>query len=195
MDIFIRQNNAIPIIRKILPVLNQSFSQIVSPRKAFGLGSDFKSFQKNEFPNSVRLYKVNEQVYVDKKHVFKRKDWIELIKIFTVKATGDGKTIPSSVISKPFIVKRNTCCTETYLIIGPCKSLVEAENILSYMKCRFFRFLVMLKKNTQNMTRGTFDLVPLQDFNEPWDDAKIYDKYKLSNEDIAFIESTVKPMN
>ena len=62
------------------------------------------------------------------------------------------------------------------------------------MKTKFFRFLVMLKKNTQNGTRGVYQFVPLQDFSKPWTDEELYKKYNLSKEEIDFIESMIKPM-
>jgi len=54
--------------------------------------------------------------------------------------------------------------------------------------------LVLLKKNTQNAPRGVYSLVPMQDFSEPWTDEKLYEKYGLTEGEIAFIESMVRPM-
>lgn len=62
------------------------------------------------------------------------------------------------------------------------------------MKTRFFRFMVSLKKNTQNGTRQVYQFVPMQDFNESWTDEKLYKKYNLTQEEIDFIESMIKPM-
>ena len=91
--------------------------------------------------------------------------------------------------------EKNSCCTQTYLLIGPFATLQMAENVLSYIKTRFFRFMVMLKKNTQDAMRSVYDLVPLQDFSEPWTDEKLYKKYNLTAEEIAFIESMIRPMD
>lgn len=79
-------------------------------------------------------------------------------------------------------------------MIGPFKSKVEAENVKSYMCTRFFRFLVMMKKATQNGTSKVYELVPMQDFSKPWTDEELYKKYGLTDEEIAFIERMVKPM-
>ena len=62
------------------------------------------------------------------------------------------------------------------------------------MTTKFFRFLVLLKKNTQHATRTVYSFVPLQDFNESWTDDKLYKKYDLSEGEIEFIESMIKPM-
>ena len=49
-------------------------------------------------------------------------------------------------------------------------------------------------KNTQNAARGVYSLVPMQDFNELWTDEKLYAKYGLTNDEIDFIESMIRPM-
>ena len=79
-------------------------------------------------------------------------------------------------------------------MIGPCASGAETENIISYMRTKFFRFFVLFKKNTQNAARGVYSFVPLQDFSQPWTDEMLYRKYKLSSDEIAFIESMIRPM-
>jgi site-specific DNA-methyltransferase (adenine-specific) len=62
------------------------------------------------------------------------------------------------------------------------------------MATKFFRFFVLLKKNTQNAAKGVYSFVPMQDFSEPWSDEKLYKKYNLTNDEITFIESMIRPM-
>ena len=62
------------------------------------------------------------------------------------------------------------------------------------MRTKLFRFLVLQKKNTQNVARNVYSFVPLQDFSKPWTDAELYAKYGLTDEEIQFIESMIKPM-
>ena len=62
------------------------------------------------------------------------------------------------------------------------------------MQTKFFRFMVMLKKNTQDAMRGVYEFVPLQDFSHPWTDEMLYKKYNLTEDEIAFIESMIRPM-
>ena len=83
--------------------------------------------------------------------------------------------------------------TETYLSIGPLKSKEEAENLISYINTKFFRFLVLQKKNTQNCPRSVFEFVPMQDFSKSWSDETIYKKYSLTKKEINYIESLVRP--
>jgi site-specific DNA-methyltransferase (adenine-specific) len=80
------------------------------------------------------------------------------------------------------------------LVIGPYKTRKEALNVISYIKTRFFRFLVLQIKNTQHATKKVYSFVPMQDFSEPWTDEKLYKKYGLTRDEIAFIESMIRPM-
>ena len=98
------------------------------------------------------------------------------------------------LLGKPFSGSPNSCCTETYLVIGPFASKQICENVISYIKTKFLRFLVLLKKNTQHATSKVYQFVPLQDFSKPWTDEELYKKYKLTDEEIQFIESMIRPM-
>lgn len=72
--------------------------------------------------------------------------------------------------------------------------MTDCENLISYIHTKFFRFMVLLKKNTQNSSQDTYSYVPLQDFSKPWTDNELYKKYNLTTDKIAFIESMVRPM-
>lgn len=65
---------------------------------------------------------------------------------------------------------------------------------MSYIRTRFFRFLVLLLKNTQHAPKKVYKLVPIQKFQESLTDEKLYKKYGLTKDEIAFIESMVRPM-
>ena len=79
-------------------------------------------------------------------------------------------------------------------MIGGFKYEQEARNLMTYIQTKFFRFMVMLLKNTQHALKKVYSLVPQQDFSKPWTDAELYEKYGLTDEEIAFIESMIKPM-
>lgn len=88
----------------------------------------------------------------------------------------------------------NSVCTETYLIVDFVRNEAEGNNLISYMKTRFFRFMMSLIKNTQNISKGVFAFVPVQDWSKPWTDEELYTKYGITAEEIAFIESMIRPM-
>ena len=84
--------------------------------------------------------------------------------------------------------------TETYLIVDFVASEEEGNNLISYIQTRFFRFMMSLIKNTQNISKGVFAFVPVQDWSKPWTDEELYTKYGITGEEIEFIESMIRPM-
>lgn len=190
---FIRYNEAIPIFRKVSYQKEKTFNNIVSNQKPFGLRTFFTG-RTIKYDNDVILYTNKDIGYVPRKDITQNDKWIDKFKVYITMAYGAGEDFPHQIINKPFLGKPNTCCTETYLVIGPFDSQQESENAISYIKTKFFRFLVLLKKNTQHASNKVYSLVPLQDFSEPWTDEKLYKKYGLTKEEIAFIDSMIRPM-
>ena len=187
-DSFVRFNESISILHKIQQKNFVSFESQISARKPFG---DIKPQKQG---GDIKVYAYPHDGYIERCKIIQHTSWIDKYKVFIAKAYGERGDFPYMVIGKPFIGKPKTCCTETYLHIGPFISEDEAENVVSYLKTRFFRFFVLFKKNTQNAARGVYSFVPLQDFSEPWTDEKLYKKYGLTEEEIAFIESMIRPM-
>ena len=93
-----------------------------------------------------------------------------------------------------FDEKTGSVCSETYMVVGPFDKKARASNVVSYMQTKFFHFLVSVIKITHHATQGMYSVVPMQDFSKPWTDAELYKKYKLTKDEIAFIESMIKPM-
>ena len=105
-----------------------------------------------------------------------------------------GDSYPHQIIGKPLYAEPDSCCTETYNVMDFFDSKEKAENLISYIKTKFFRFMVMLHKPSQHATAKVYSFVPVQDFSKPWTDAELYEKYGLNDEEIAFIESMIRPM-
>ena len=110
------------------------------------------------------------------------------------KASPGGDYYPHQILSNPIVAFPNSACTETYIIIKTCSTKEEALNIASYLRTTLARFLILLIKNTQDVTKKVYQFVPMQDFNEEWTDEKLYQKYGLDADEIAFIESKIRPM-
>ena len=193
-DIFIRYNEAISILRKVSLRKEKSFSSQVSPRKPFGLPSNFVDFEETEFKESITIFANKTIGFVNKSKIIQNQAWLKKYKIFISEAYGAGEDFPHQIINKPFVGGPDTCSTETYLVIGPYNNEAEANNALSYIKTKFFRFLVLQKKNTQHATQKVYQFVPIQDFSHPWTDEMLYKKYGLTEDEIAFIESMIRPM-
>lgn len=192
-DSFIRFNQSISILRKIREKSDEEFVKIISSRKPFGLDTKpaMSEFAKEGY---VYTYAYPKNAYVDNKLISMNQEWVNEHKIMISYAYGERGDFPYLVIGKPFYAPPQTCCTETYLVLGPMDSKNRCENCISYMQTKFFRFLVLQKKNTQHATQKVYQFVPLQDFSHPWTDEMLYEKYGLSEEEIAFIESMIKPM-
>lgn len=193
-DIFIRYNEAVGIIEKVFNVTKDSFSKLVSARKPFGLTTDFREYHKKYNPNDILIYANKEKGYVTKNQILQNHDMVNQYKIYISRAYGAGEDFPHQILNIPIFGHKNTCCTETYLTIGPFNSKSETLNAMKYISTRFFRFLVLMIKNTQDATKRVYQFVPMQDFNEEWTDEKLYKKYGLDADEIAFIESMIRPM-
>ncbi|NLM85097.1 MAG: restriction endonuclease [Clostridiales bacterium] len=191
-NVFIRYNEALTVLHKIVSKGENTFGSLVSSRKPFGLSSDFKSFSKT---GEIRLYANKATGYVAPKQILQNKQWIKQWKVYISYAYGAGEEFPHQILNKPFIGEPDSACTETYLLIGPFESIEICKNVISYISTKLFRFLVLLIKNTQHATSRVYQFVPLQDFSKPWTDAELYAKYSLSEEEIAFIESMIRPMD
>lgn len=191
-DIFIRINGAVPILRKIQVFNEESFSDLVSSRKPFGLDSTVRGDKKGN-SDSVKLYQTKSIGFYHKEKIIQNKQWIDKHKIIVPKAIGSGNSKTDWI--KPIYAEPNSCCTETYLVIGSFESEEQCKNVISYIKTKFFHFCFALVKNTQNTTKMTYQFVPQQNFNEEWTDEKLYKKYGLTQDEIAFIEKMIRPMD
>jgi site-specific DNA-methyltransferase (adenine-specific) len=192
---FIRYNEAISIFKKVAALNEKTFDTQVSARKPFGFSTDFKNYERKSSGDGDVLIYVNKGIgYLNKRNVSQNVEWIDKYKVFISMAYGAGEEYPHQILNKPLLGEPNTCCTETYLVIGPFKSKNIAQNVISYIQTRFFRFLVLLNKPTQHATSKVYKYVPTQDFSESWSDEKLYKKYLLTKDEIAFIESMIRPM-
>lgn len=202
-DIFIRDHRMIDIKNKIASFGEKTFSEIVSAAKYYGLRNDFfKNTAKYGLPkvsdkpiadgysilgleNMKRVYK-----YIPKDYPLPKKDGLELYKVFISESYGNGQmgdTPPSPVVAPPSVL-----CTETFLQVGPFSSEIEAKNCVTYIQSKTFRLLVGMRKMTQHATQTVYSYVPIQDFTETWTDEKLYKKYKLTDNEIQFIEETIE---
>ena len=192
-DTFIRYNESISILRKVQAFNELTMSNQVSSQKPFG----FRTFVKGRetaLPGDVKLYANKSVGYVHRIEITQNISWVDKYKVYITMAYGAGEDFPHQIINKPFLGEPNSCCTETYVVIGPYENEEITKNVISYINTKFFRFMVLLKKNTQHASSKVYSFVPLQDFSKPWTDAELYAKYDLDEKEIAFIESMIRPM-
>lgn len=194
LETFIRHNNAIDIFRKVNKKHEASFSALVSPQTPFGIISSFKNFHQEMNAGDVKFYTNANKGFIGENHILAHKEWIEEWKVYISAAYGAGEGFPHQIINKPFVGEKRSCCSQTYLLIGPFENENICNNVISYIRTRFFRFMVMLKKNAQHAMRGVYQFVPMQDFSKPWTDEELYEKYGITKEEQEFIESMIRPM-
>lgn len=191
-DIFIRDNLGVSILNKVRKWNEKSFATIVSTRKPFEFATNFTDFddvQKSE--DQAIIYSFRKKGYINRNKINKNIDWVDMYKLLIPEAIGNAD-VATDVI-KPIVGKPNTCCTETYLVVGPFDNEIMAENCLSYIGTRFFHYLLSLKKITQHTTQKCYEFIPCQNFDESWNDKKLYKKYGFSEEEINYINSLVWP--
>lgn len=191
-DTFIRYNESISILNKI-GFNCHSISEIISSISPFGLPSNYNNYLKLGDESYTKIYAKNKEVgYMSKDFVLSKNTKLkDSWKVLVPEAIGSGDSLTDWV--KPIIAKPNTICTATYMCIGPFKNQNECENLCSYINTKFFHFLLTLKKNTQHTPSRVYSFIPMQDFTKSWTDEELYVKYKLTDEEIAFIESMVRP--
>ena len=154
----------------------------------------------------VRIYGIanysRKYMWIKKKYIKNEQSWNKF-KIILVAANGSGQ-INTQIISKPVIGEPMVGYTQSFISVGMFADKTEAENCLKYIKSKFVRTMVSVLKITQNNKKSVWFYVPWQDFSNnsdiKWDcdikeiDNQLYKKYKLTNNEINFIESNVKAM-
>lgn len=197
-DILVRNNIAVNIIKRLDLDDVSVFSKQVKPRSYFSIFSTERGAENKTFESDVVLLSSNGKGFYQRQKVSDRDNIIDKYKVIITyamsggnKPTGDGNY---QVISSLQILKPNEVCTETYLILGVYDREEYAENLMSYVSTKFFRFLLLQALTSIHITKDSFCFVPMQDFSKPWTDEELYQKYNLSQEEIDFIESMIKPM-
>lgn len=200
-DIFIRYNQAIEILHKVSKLGEDSFAKLVSARMPFGLPNTYKGKKTRSGKTDVAIYVSGNDrdvkgsvAYAPLRDITKGTEMIPWHKVYIAKAGSGSDSFPHPILTRPFYGAPNTACNESYLVIGRFKNEAICENVISYIATKFFRVMVLLKKNSQNAAKGVYEFVPMQDFSKPWTDAELYKKYKLTDQEIEFIESMIRPM-
>jgi site-specific DNA-methyltransferase (adenine-specific) len=178
LSIFIRDSIVHSILEKAKAYDEKRMSSIVFKQKPYGFRTNFTEFDKK---GDVKIYTKNIESIDDWKVVTSRST--------SVPEEDNGQVLR---ISQTFVAEPNSVVTESYVVVGSFKTKREANNCLSYLKTRFFRLLCQMTIVSPDVSPRTFDLVPLQNFNESWDDEKLYKKYKLTTEEIEYLESLIR---
>jgi site-specific DNA-methyltransferase (adenine-specific) len=171
-DYFVRDNVAIDIIRKVSINKETKFSQVAKPRNYFSIPTTAEGFDTAR-PDTYKAFTSRGIIYVNKSGVSDRDNIIGKYKVILTRAMSGGNK-PSStgdymvIPATMKILQPGEVCSEAYIVIDAFDEREKAENLLSYLGTKFMRFLLL---------------------------QALYNKYGLSEEERAFIESMIKPMN
>lgn len=204
-DVLIREPVLANIVKKVMVTNPDTVNSIISNDTPFGIPTNPKVSRKNpitvyetdEKDHDTKLFYIEGTKrkigYVKSVDIKKNSDAIDTEKVFIPEGYGAGEGFPHQILGVPEYGGKNSVCSQSYLYAA-FDSENEAKNFISYLKTRFFRVLVLAVKISQHAMSKTYRFVPLQDFSKHWTDAELYEKYGLSEEEIAFIEATIKPM-
>jgi len=198
-DVVVRRNEAVPILEKVLEANSKdgfgNLASKVSPIQPFSIRTNFRGAETPKGMTSpVRLIRNGGEDFIERSEVPRNDAWIDEWKVLLGAAYGAGDSFPHQIYNHPIVAGPGTACTETYLVIDKFKSKVEAERLAAYLRTRFARFLVSLRKYTQHLYNERFLFVPDLPMDRDWNDEMLYKKYGITVDEIAFIESMVRPM-
>lgn len=208
--ILIRYNQAVDIIRKVTCCTSNYLTDIASGLMPFGLSTNYRGNVNKSNDNELILHATDGCTYISKVEINKGFEYIDKYKVLISKTgaehagepnkEGKFRVIPSSLK----VIGPNEICTHSYFLIGSNEKKELAENTCKYMKTQFVRFLMLITMSGFGLSKNTLIFVPLQNFSEKSDidwsqpipniDQQLYKKYKLTQEEINFIETNVKEM-
>lgn len=191
-DILVRRNEAVPILEKVKARNEKTLDARVSSGKPFGFRTFFHGKPtKTGIKKPVQLYGSQKISWVARSEIMVNPVWVDEWKVLMTAVQGTSAAVETKFLSKPIIAAPGSACTETYLVAGHFESEEEAKNYAAYLRTRFVRFLVSLRKATQHATRDVYAFVPDLSLKQEWTDAKLYKRYGLTEDEISFIESQV----
>ena len=197
-DIFVRDERALGILRKVLAKKEPSILELVSGDTPFGIATNFDEWSEKRGSGLITLHLIDKGKrtvgFMKRGDIRKNAAVIDAWKVLVPKAYGAGESFPHQILGKEIVAAPPSACTQSYLTVSPFQSERAALSFASYYRSRFCRFLVSLRKITQDALRSTYTWVPQQAWNRTWTDELLYEKYGVTKKEAAFIESMIRPM-
>lgn len=199
-DVLVRRNEAVPILEKVLKQNGKdglgNLGAKVSPIQPFSIRTNFRGAeQPTGMKKPVRLIGNGGETFIERADVPRNDAWVDEWKVLLGRAYGAGDDFPHQIYNHPIIAEPGSACSETYLVISRFKKKAEAKRFAGYLRTRFVRFLVSLRKNTQDIYSERFQFVPDLPMDREWTDEMLYKKYGITKNEIAFINSMIRPMD
>lgn len=196
----VRHSKAVSILSKVRAKGEETMDSRVRSRNPFGIPSHFSAFSTTKgLQNPVLLYRSRRgssagKAFIAESQIGSDSALKDEIKVLVSTASPRGDEYPRAVLGAPIVALAGSVSAETYLIVDTPSTQIEAEHLVGYVSTRFFRFLVSLITTTRSISEGSFAFVPVQDLSRSWTDRQLYAKYGITDQEIAFIESMVRPM-
>lgn len=199
-DVFVRDSRAITILNLVLAKNLAPLSEIASADTPFGFASNFAGFDPVRTSPSQISYHWSKQGqrsigFIRRDEVKKNSQDIDAHKVLLPLAYGLGGKGAQQVIGRPMVAEPPSVCSQTFRYFGPLETREEAEGLSNYLQLRLPRYLISLRKNSQNTYRETFHWVPVMDWKVKWTDDTLYEFFNLSTDQIQLIESEVRGMS
>lgn len=183
-DILVRDTRAVDILKKVQSLGGPSMRELVSGDTPYGLATNFDDFAEKYFKGAIKLHASVKQKrvigWIKDLSITKNRHLIPVWKLFLPKAYGERGAIPANVLGPGIVAGPGSVCTQTYVVVGPLSSEAEALSCNAYLRTRFARFLISLRKITQDLPRSTYSWLPQQVWDRKWTDRDLYKKYKLT---------------
>jgi site-specific DNA-methyltransferase (adenine-specific) len=197
-DVFVRDARAVSILKKVLGRNETSIKTLLARDKEFGWTSNFDGFHKREKPGDLQLHYIRKMKrdvgFIGRDEVTKSAHLIDTWKVLVPKAYNGGDAVPHQVLGRPLIAASPSVCTQSFLFFY-VSSEKEAYSLQSYYATRFFRFLISLRKITQDATHSAYTWIPIQAWDRPWTDDALFEKYGITEDERAYIETQVRALS
>jgi site-specific DNA-methyltransferase (adenine-specific) len=197
-DVFVRDERALGILRKVIAKHERSVLELVSGDTPFGIATNFQDWSERSGKGKIALHLINRTTravgFINRREIGKNLDAIDVWKVLVPKAYGAGESFPHQILGKEIVASPPSACTQSYLVVSPFQSEQAARSFASYYRTRLFRFLVSLRKITQDALRSTYTWVPQQSWDRQWTDEMLFKKYGINDNEAAYIESMIRPM-
>jgi site-specific DNA-methyltransferase (adenine-specific) len=209
VDIFVRSNEGLEVLRKVVQVETGSpgvtlppdkrFDGQVSGQKPFGLRTYFRGRSKPSGPDDIEVLQSGGRAWMSRSEIEEGLALVDKWKVFTSKSSSEhagqaDRNGMRRVLSLSGVLPPGTAVTETYVLLGTFETEAEARNCYSYAATKFFRYLVATRTSAQDLPRSAYSFVPVQDFSQPWTDVELNAKYGLSADEVGRIDATIRPL-
>jgi len=185
-------------LRKVISKREPSVRDLVSGDTPFGIATNFEDWHEKTGKGRIPLHLIGRGKrtvgFVARELIQKNTETLDSWKVFVPKAYGAGETFPHQILGKEIVAPPPSACTQSYLAVCPLRSQRAANSFASYYRTRLFRFLVSLRKITQDALRSTYSWVPQQSWDRIWTDELLYQRYGITEEEVGFINSMIRPM-